>query len=233
MAGEYEDAVLRDLKAHLQTAKIPLQNLSTLAQKGDDQLVKQFLSENIQIDGSGPEAKQSQLYIACFWGIKEIVLQLLQAGTNPNKQNRGSLWTPLHAATFQEHGPVVMMLLDNDAQPELPDSEGRTPKDFASASDKIWPLFAAMQLERTPRAELINKHIIRKGSAQTAAQQPGYGIKMAEYSGPSSGAQSDRYMQAAMMGDVLADDPDQMSYGSRGGGGGGVGEQPQLSLWKS
>ena len=39
MAGEnYEDAVLRDLRAHLQTAKIPLENLSTLAKQGDDQV---------------------------------------------------------------------------------------------------------------------------------------------------------------------------------------------------
>ena len=41
----------------------------------------------------------------------------------------------------------------------------RTAKDFASASDKIWPLFAAMQLDRTPRTELIEKHIIRRVSA--------------------------------------------------------------------
>ena len=40
----------------------------------------------------------------------------------------------------------------------------RTAKDFASASDKIWPLFAAMQLDRTPRTELIEKHIIRRVS---------------------------------------------------------------------
>ncbi|KAL8567970.1 hypothetical protein ACOMHN_029145 [Nucella lapillus] len=226
MAGEYEDAVLRDLRVHLQTAQIPLENLSTLAKQGDDQLVQKFLSENIQIDGSGPEARQSQLYIACFWGIKPIVQQLLQAGTNPNKQNKGSLWTPLHAATFQEHGPVVMLLLDNDAQPELPDAEGRTPKDFAAASDKIWPLFAAMQLERTSRAELIDKHIIRKGSAQNAARQPGRGIMMADYSGPMAG-QNDRFMQAAMMGDVLAEDADRQSRGNQG-----PGEQPQLSLWK-
>ena len=31
------------------------------------QLVQQFLTENIPIEGSGPEAKQSQLYIGEFW----------------------------------------------------------------------------------------------------------------------------------------------------------------------
>ena len=38
----------------------------------------------------------------------------------------------------------------------------RTPKDFASASDKIWPHFAALGLERTHRYELVDKGVIRK-----------------------------------------------------------------------
>ena len=69
-----------------------------------------------------------------------------------NAQNKETLWTPLHAATFQEHGKVytskltsigkynlrntlfgtklvslqiVMLLLERNAQPELPDSDGR------------------------------------------------------------------------------------------------------------
>ncbi|KAK7109682.1 ankyrin-3-like isoform X2 [Littorina saxatilis] len=231
MADEnYEDAVLRDLRGHLQTAKIPIENISTLAKQGDDQLVQQFLSENIQIQGSGAEARQSQLYIACFWGIKDIVKQLIQTGADLNKQNKGSLWTPLHAATFQEYGPVVMTLLENGAQPELPDAEGRTPKDFASASDKIWPLFAVLGLERTPRAGLINKHIIRKGSAPNGQRQPGYGIKMAEYSGPTDGRQEDRFMAAAMMGDVLAEDLEGQGRSMSGRSGGG--NQPNFSVWK-
>ncbi|KAK7500700.1 hypothetical protein BaRGS_00007944 [Batillaria attramentaria] len=229
MAAEYEDSILKDLRAHLQAAKIPLENVSTLAKQGDDKLVQQFLTENIQIEGSGAEARQSQLYIGCFWGIRDVVRQLLEAGIEPNKQNRGSLWTPLHAAAFQEHGPVVLILLDHGAQPELPDSEGRTPKDFASASDKIWPLFAAMGLERTPRAELIEKKIIRKGSARTVPREPGFGIKMADCSGPrgSSGREDERYMQAAMMGDVLADDEPGARQAARP-----TGNQPQFSLWK-
>jgi len=28
-----------------------------------------------------------------------------------NAQNQGTLWTPLHAATFQEHGPVSMQVV--------------------------------------------------------------------------------------------------------------------------
>lgn len=156
--------VLRDLQSHLRTAQVPFEQLSTLAQQGDDLLVERFLTENIRIQGSGPEVLQSQLYISCFWGMKEIVHQLLSRGVDINFQNKGTLWTPLHAAAFQEHGPVVMVLLENRAAPEKPDSEGRTPKDFASASDKIWPHFGALGLERTPRWELVEKSVIKKES---------------------------------------------------------------------
>ncbi|XP_025094842.1 oxysterol-binding protein-related protein 1-like [Pomacea canaliculata] len=224
-AAGFDDVILRDLKSHLVTARIPIESLSTLARQGAEELVQKFLTENINIEGSGLQARQSQLYIACFWGIREIAEQLLLTGADPSKQNKGSLWTPLHAATFQEHGPTVMLLLEYGAQPELPDSEGRTPKDFASASDKIWPLFAAMGLERTTRTELIEKRIIRKESAQTSSRTTGYGIKMADYSGQlEKSGEQESFVQAAMMGDVLADEQDH-SRQSR------TINQPRFSLW--
>ncbi|KAJ8313636.1 hypothetical protein KUTeg_008197 [Tegillarca granosa] len=172
-------------------------------------LVEDFLTENIKIDGSGPDVLQSQLYIACFWGIKEIVQQLLNRQVNPNCQNKGTLWTPLHAATFQEHGPVVMLLLENGAQPELPDSEGRTPKDFASASEKVWPHFAIIPgIVRTSKSELVSKGVIKKAS----------------YSRPESAYayNSDPFIHAAVTGDVLADQ-DEVSQPTN---------QPQFTLWR-
>ena len=53
-------------------------------------------------------------------------------------------------------------------------------------------------------------------------------VLQAEYCAPQADMSrgGGRYMQAAMMGDVLADDPDQPARGSAGGG------QPQFSLWK-
>lgn len=53
-------------------------------------------------------------------------------------------------------------------------------------------------------------------------------VLQAEYCAPQADMSrgGGRYMQAAMMGDVLADDPDQLARGSAGGG------QPQFSLWK-
>ncbi|XP_061185710.1 poly [ADP-ribose] polymerase tankyrase-2-like isoform X1 [Saccostrea echinata] len=229
--------VLRDLQTHLRTAQVPFEQLSTLAQQGDDlhwtlpgvdyKLVEKFLTENIRLQGSGPEVLQSQLYISCFWGMRDIVQQLLSKGVDVNFKNKGTLWTPLHAATFQEHGPVVMVLLENGANPEIPDSEGRTPKDFASASDKIWPHFAALGLERTPRWELIEKSVIKKihGGPAVHDSQPRRSIKMASDSRPESAYayNSDPFIHAAVTGDVLADQEEATTNSK---------DQPQFSMWR-
>ncbi len=42
--------------------------------------------------------------------ITNPVFFLLPTDLNVNAQNRGTHWTPLHAATFQEHGPVGYIL---------------------------------------------------------------------------------------------------------------------------
>ncbi|XP_048756007.2 ankyrin repeat domain-containing protein 54-like isoform X2 [Ostrea edulis] len=216
--------VLRDLQSHLRTAQVPFEQLSTLAQQGDDMLVEKFLTENIKIHGSGFEVLQSQLYISCFWGLRDVVQQLLSRGVDANFQNKGTLWTPLHAATFQEHGPVVMVLLENGASPEKPDSEGRTPKDFASASDKIWPHFAALGFERTPRKELIEKSVIKKVQDIQGSHRK-RSIRMASDSRPESAYayNSDPFIHAAVTGDVLADQDEEKRNSA---------ETPQFSMWR-
>ncbi|XP_078321625.1 uncharacterized protein LOC111111657 isoform X1 [Crassostrea virginica] len=231
--------VLRDLQSHLRTAQVPFEQLSTLAQQGDDlrwtipsvdyQLVEKFLSENIKIQGSGPEVFQSQLYISCFWGMKDIVQQLLSRGVDVNFQNKGTHWTPLHAATFQEHGPVVMVLLEQGADPGRPDSEGRTPKDFASASDKIWPHFAALGLSRTPRWELVEKSVIKKVQPGSMNMDNNYrksAIRMSSDSRPESAYayNSDPFIHAAVTGDVLADQDEEKANATD--------QQPRFSMWR-
>ncbi|XP_052095446.1 uncharacterized protein LOC127730883 [Mytilus californianus] len=226
MAEDYN--VLKDLQSHLRTAQVPIEQMSTLAQQGDDKLVEDFLTENIKVQGSDTEVLQSQLYIACFWGMKEVVQEILSKRISPNCQNKGTLWTPLHAACFQEHGPIVMILLEAEAQPELPDSEGRTAKDFASASDKIWPHFAALNLQRTHKWELVDKGVIKKISSNQLNNQTrrsGHGIRLAANSRPESAYayNSDPFIHAAVTGDVLADQEEKMS---------GQQLQPQFSLWR-
>lgn len=49
------------------------------------------------------------IYTCCaasFWGFSDVVVSLLDRGADVNHSNKVTLWTPLHAAAFQEHGKV-------------------------------------------------------------------------------------------------------------------------------
>ena len=87
------------------------------------------LSETVAIEGDPDDIRRSQLYIGelveqrshgtcgliavdrstCqhrFGGFMMYVQLLLEGGADANHRNEGTLWTPLHAAAFQEHGKV-------------------------------------------------------------------------------------------------------------------------------
>ncbi|ELU14833.1 hypothetical protein CAPTEDRAFT_207542 [Capitella teleta] len=150
-------------------------------------LVEQFLSESIAIKSADPSTSlknqgsilSSQLYLASFWGFRDIVRRILELAKDQeipfdvNAQNKVSLWTPLHAAAFQEHGPIVMMLLEHGADPNSTDSNGRSPKDFASASDKLWGHFAMLGLKRTDRSTLVSMGILKQVGGDMTASPPG------------------------------------------------------------
>lgn len=56
----------------------------------------------------------------------------------------------------------MRVLLDRGADPKAADVEGRTPIDYASISEAIWPFFAACGCRRSQKSELVAKGIIRK-----------------------------------------------------------------------
>lgn len=107
-------------------------------------------------DGTSP------LCAACTWDFEPIVRVLVDAGCDVNVRNLGTSTTALHVAAEQENGKIIHLLLQAGADPTLQDVYGRTPCDFASPSESIWPLFAARGLKRTPKEELIRKGILRK-----------------------------------------------------------------------
>ncbi|XP_057293943.1 ankyrin repeat and SOCS box protein 11-like isoform X2 [Hydractinia symbiolongicarpus] len=158
MASEVSQNISNTLKS----INLEKPTFSTLAQKGNDPLVQQFLSENMELGNEEKETVQSQLYIACFWGFHEVVKTLIERGADVNHKNADTLWTPLHAAAFQENGKIIMFLLEHNANPYSKDFGERTPADFASVSDKIWPLFAACGCTKSSRMILVEKGILRK-----------------------------------------------------------------------
>ncbi|KAK2147146.1 hypothetical protein LSH36_568g03039 [Paralvinella palmiformis] len=291
MANQAFDAVMQDLQNHMKNANLNLGNLSTIARNGDEKLVEKFLSETVFVQPSVGERRE-------LADNKKVVLQSqLYVGININAKNPRTLWTPLHAATFQEHGPVrlsiycvhilhprsldsnrlptyflrsllflephhfqllvtvgplmalnwchgqlqssgdgvriiakvIMYLLEKGADPNSSDYEGRTPVDFASASDKTWGHFAALKCQRTPISKLIQTGIIKKGSLdgknspKNSPHLARRGIEMADYSQPNEQTHfDDKYSNAALCGDVLANDEENTRQNT----------QPQFSIYK-
>ncbi|XP_028394859.1 ankyrin and IPT/TIG repeat-containing protein C26H5.05-like isoform X2 [Dendronephthya gigantea] len=186
------------LRRSLENHKVDNPRFSTLAQQGDDELVEKFLSENVHITGAAAEQKQTS-----FWGFYDVVKSLVEGGANVNIQNPGSMWTPLHAATFQEHGKIVMYLLENGADPNVKDSEGRSPADFGSASDKVWAHFAAQGCTRSSKQSLVKNRIIRQTSTSRAdnasmVRRQSYDRKMQNV--------NEAIVPSRIDGDVLAND---------------------------
>mmetsp|Transcript_4265 Transcript_4265/g.6376 ORF Transcript_4265/g.6376 Transcript_4265/m.6376 type:complete len:250 (-) Transcript_4265:368-1117(-) len=138
-------------------------SLIEAAALGSASLVSKLLDEGKGGDINAPGRDgTTPLCAASLWGHDTVVRVLLEHGADVNGRNPGTEWTALHAAAFQEHGPVVMALLQGGADPMRRDYRGRTPTDFASISEPIWPLFQAKGVPRTHKEDLIRKRIVRK-----------------------------------------------------------------------
>jgi len=72
--------------------------------------------------------------------------------------------TSLHASAQLEHGKVCMALLAARADPWALDRQGITPRDFASCSEAIWPLFADAGCLKTAKDELVAKGVLLKAN---------------------------------------------------------------------
>eukprot|EP00048_Salpingoeca_helianthica_P017681 m.238549 g.238549 ORF g.238549 m.238549 type:complete len:184 (+) comp21834_c0_seq1:30-581(+) len=137
-------------------------SLISACAEGNLSLVERLLDTDPSLLNAHARDGTTPLSIAAFWGHAHIVSALLRRGADVNLANSGTKWTALHCAAFQGHGPVLLELLESDAQLANVDAEGRTAADFASATDAIWPLFAAKGCRRTAKSDLVRMGIVRK-----------------------------------------------------------------------
>ncbi|KAK3269412.1 hypothetical protein CYMTET_22146 [Cymbomonas tetramitiformis] len=138
-----------------------MNRLLEAAAEGNETLVAQFLA-----DGDDPNVQDAHgttpLIAASTWGFAGIIEKLLEAGADSTIVMQRNKWTPLHAAASQNHGKVLMMLMNSGADPNACDSMGRSPADFASASQAIWPFFEARGCVRTSSMKLRELGILQE-----------------------------------------------------------------------
>ncbi|XP_041861833.1 oxysterol-binding protein-related protein 1 isoform X2 [Melanotaenia boesemani] len=93
------------------------------------------------------------LHLACYFGHKDVVEELLKAGANVNLPNNiGD--TPLHKAAFTGRKEVVMLLLHYDACATVINGTAQIPKDVTQNTEIRSMLEAA---ERTEERKLEEK----------------------------------------------------------------------------
>ncbi|RLN66989.1 hypothetical protein BBP00_00001920 [Phytophthora kernoviae] len=180
-AMDYDDQQAQEgvIRSHVELAEA--------AANGSRAMVEFLLDNGVHIDSPGKDGT-TPLCAAALWGNNTMVSYLLDKGADVAARNEGTGWTALHAATFQEHGKVVQILLGHQADPKVADTEGRRPVDYASISEAIWPFFAAQGYSKSLKSDLIIKGIIRKIPDQPEQTQSGdkYADSISSFSRPGS-----------------------------------------------
>ncbi|XP_068196852.1 oxysterol-binding protein-related protein 1-like isoform X2 [Antennarius striatus] len=86
------------------------------------------------------------LHLACYFGHRDVVEELLKAGANANMQNQAGD-TPLHKAAYTGRKEIVLLLLRYDASSNIINGTGQIPKDEAEDDEIITMLEASERRE--------------------------------------------------------------------------------------
>ena len=130
----------------------------TVAAYGDTEELRDMIKRNASLIESTDEHGRTLLYLACKSGFTDIVKMLLENDADNNKiQRDGS--TPLHAAAFFGHPPVVELLFEYSARTDIKNAWSKTAlEESATAeimtmienqhSDPIYSLASKMKGEK-------------------------------------------------------------------------------------
>ncbi|TKA53268.1 hypothetical protein B0A55_13170 [Friedmanniomyces simplex] len=104
--------------------------LCTACRSGEAGIVRLLLQHGANPDGHHDEPERP-LILAAETGNVEAVTMLLNARANVNAMTE-SRGTALHCAVFQQHKPIVQLLVNRGACLGMTDSYGQTALDIAA-----------------------------------------------------------------------------------------------------
>uniref|UniRef100_A0A8B9LE06 Oxysterol-binding protein n=1 Tax=Astyanax mexicanus TaxID=7994 RepID=A0A8B9LE06_ASTMX len=138
--------------------------------QGIQKLLMSKIKEEVKIDVNCKGKSKSNfgwtpLHLACYFGHRDVVEELLKAGADANLTNNVGD-TPLHKAAFTGRKEVVMLLLQYDACPAVINGTAQIPKDITRNEEVRSMLEAA---ERTEERKLEQQVLeaAREGATTT------------------------------------------------------------------
>ncbi len=138
MEHEYEDSA----------AVVVTPLLVQAAQSGDLQQIREalaLLDKDESTVNTRDDSGQTALHFAADRGCSDIVVELLNAGADPNATDLEGIGV-LQAAVIAGHAKVASILLERGADPQQPDMDGDTPLSCAQddGSEEMKLLFASV-----------------------------------------------------------------------------------------
>ncbi|TKS79790.1 Oxysterol-binding protein-related protein 1 [Collichthys lucidus] len=110
----------------------------------------------------------TSLHMACYFGHREVVEELLKAGADANLQNNMGD-TPLHKAAYTGRKEIVLLLLRYDACSNIINGTAQIPKDVTE-DDEIITMLEAAERRETRRREEKLLEAAREGDISTLSK---------------------------------------------------------------
>ncbi|XP_040910704.1 oxysterol-binding protein-related protein 1-like isoform X2 [Toxotes jaculatrix] len=131
--------------------------------------IDQSVSLNINCRSrSKTSAGWTPLHLACYFGHRDIVEELLKAGADVNLQNNMGD-TPLHKAAYTGRKEIVLLLLRYDACANIINGTAQIPKDVTE-DDEIITMLEAAERRETRRREEKLLEAAREGDISTLSK---------------------------------------------------------------
>ncbi|XP_016898081.1 oxysterol-binding protein-related protein 1-like isoform X2 [Cynoglossus semilaevis] len=139
------------------------EQLLLYAKEGGCSLIQKLLQsridQNSSVNVNCRSSRKSSLgwtalHMACYFGHREVVEELLKAGADVNVQNSVGD-TPLHKAAYTGRKEIVLLLLRYDACANIINGTAQIPKDVTEDDEIITMLEAAERRETRRREERL------------------------------------------------------------------------------